>query len=188
MQLRTPAPALLLAAALGATAATAADAHARDAVIYQTDKSFGLGIMLGAPTGLTGKYFLGDSSMAIDFALGAYDDDFYYDDAVQLHADVLWHPAVLASSRGFTMPLYVGVGARIVDHDDFWFDGRYYDGHSHAGLRVPIGIAFDLTRAPLDIFAELVPVWDFAEDDDGFDYHDHDGLDLTGAVGLRYYF
>lgn len=178
--------ALAGAALLAATARpAAAGGRSRGA----SDHAFGLGITLGAPSGLAGKYFLGDSPMALDFAAGFY-DGYYYRGATELHGDVLWHPAVLARTSAFDLPLYIGVGARFLDHHGYDYAGRYVPPHTHLGLRVPVGIAFELTRAPLDLFVELAPVWDFV------DHHplypdppyDDDAFDLTASFGLRYYF
>ena len=36
---------------------------------FEANKTFGLGVMLGAPTGLSGKYFL-SADTALDFGLG----------------------------------------------------------------------------------------------------------------------
>jgi hypothetical protein len=156
-------------------------AHARPQA-YSTDKSFGLGIMLGAPSGLSGKYYLGRSSAALDFAVGSY-YEFYYHHGTELHADVLWHPVVLANTSGFALPFYLGVGGRVLEHDDYYDGNRYYEHDTHIGVRVPFGLAFDFKQAPLDLFVELVPVVDLT----GAHHYGHD-FDITGALGLRYYF
>lgn len=140
---------------------------------FRSNKSFGLGFMLGAPTGLSGKYFLGPDT-ALDFGIGAYYR--YRDgDGVHLHADFLWHPAVLVKADAFWLPLYFGIGGRFLDHGN----------HGHLGARVPIGISFDFNNVPLDIFLEMAAVLDFALDDD-----DHGVIygDVNGAVGVRYWF
>src|SRR5262245_56357493 len=95
------------------------DAHARPrpdrATSFEANKTFGLGIMIGAATGLSGKYYLSPTT-AIDFGLGAY-HRFRHHSAWQLHADFLWHPAVLAEADPFLLALYFGVGGRLLDHD-----------------------------------------------------------------------
>jgi hypothetical protein len=149
--------------------------------------------MVGAPTGLTGKYYLSTkAAMAVDFGLGTYYYGYYDGDAIHLHSDLLWHPVSLASTSSFQLPFYLGVGARLLDHDEYWRAGYWRSGGTHVGLRVPFGVAFDFTRVPLDLFVELVPVWDIIEDHDyrygTYDDRDHNRFDLTGAVGLRYYF
>ena len=179
---------LTAVATLVASSAGAARAGGARRSAYATDKEFGLGVMIGAPTGLAGKYFLGSGRTALAFGVGSYDDHYYLDDYhenLHLHLDVLWHPAVLARGNGLSLPLYLGVGGRLLEHGDYYDtrDDRFYDGHTHLGVRVPFGLAFDFHRTPLDLFFELVPVVDLAADDGH-----RRRVDLTGAIGLRYYF
>ena len=160
---------------------------AADARPPTVQKGFGLGVMVGAPTGLSGKLYLDRSPMAIQFGLGTYHQTHAHD-GLHVHGDVLWHPAVLASTPAFDLPFYVGVGARLLDYDEYYDHGHWHNDESRIGVRVPIGLSFDFRRAPLDLFAELVPVWDLVHDHDDFDEHHHSHADLTGALGLRYYF
>lgn len=168
--------------ALALTAGVVGDAEARPrprkAKKFVANKTFGLGIMLGAPTAISGKYFYGRST-AFDFGVGTvyrWRDR----DGLHLHVDHLWHPVSLVSNPSFELPLYVGIGARIFNYD-YRNDGR--DGVTAIGARVPIGIAFDLNNVPMDIFFELAVVVDLLIDDD-----DSYGGDLHGAIGFRYYF
>jgi len=50
-----------------------------------------------------------------------------------VHADYLWHPVMLADDEAFFMPLYFGVGARLLDHDRGNEDDDF-----HLGARVPV--------------------------------------------------
>lgn len=141
---------------------------------FSANKQFGIGLMIGVPTGLTGKYFFGRST-ALDFGAGAI-SRYSNRDGLHLHMDVLWHPAVLVNARPFVIPFYVGVGGRLFDYD------QDNDNDDLAlGLRVPLGIAFDFNNVPLDIFLEAVFVFDFVGRGAGYDY-------LNGAFGIRYYF
>lgn len=143
---------------------------------FTANKTFGLGLILGSPTGLSGKYFLG-ADTALDFGLGVY-GGYRYDNAVHAHVDFLWHPVNLASTPAFHLPLYFGLGGRLLDHDR----GKDDRNHTHLGVRVPIGIALDFNRVPFDIFFELALVADVLVEDD------HGRLDFDGAVGFRYWF
>jgi hypothetical protein len=166
-----------LAAAFALTAAAMTAAEARPRGDYKTDKEFGLGIMLGAPSGLSGKYFLDGGKTALAMGIGSSYDHRYGDYyGTHAHLDVIWHPVLLAKNPSFSLPLYLGAGVRMHDHD--YYDR--YDDHTHIGLRIPFGIAFDLRKAPLDIFLEFVPTFDFADR--------HDGSYITGAAGIRYFF
>jgi hypothetical protein len=140
---------------------------------------FGLGLILGSPTGLSGKVYLSRKN-AIDFAVGDFP---VYHRGLGVHVDYLWHPVMLADDQAFFLPLYFGIGARVFDHHT-----DRYDDHLHVGARAPLGILFDFKRVPIDIFIELALVLDFfVEDRDRFDEHDV-FLDVNGAVGIRYYF
>lgn len=135
---------------------------------------FGIGIIVGEPTGISGKYYLGNDT-AIDFAAGAA----ILGRGIQVHGDFLWHPWVLDRKDSFALPAYIGVGARILNHDS----GGGDDDHVRFGLRVPVGIAFDFTRIPLDVFAELAGVLDYRTKGES-----HFGVDINGGAGVRYYF
>jgi hypothetical protein len=176
---RLPLLALALVGMLVGTLGGTADARPRPsrASRFQANKTFGLGVMIGAPTGLSGKYFL-TSSTALDFGVGGID---YYRNrrGLHLHMDYLLHPVSLASTAPFELPLYLGIGARLWDFDD-----SQYNDHAWAlGVRAPIGVAFDFNNVPLDIFFELALVVDFFSG-----YRDTLGADVNGAIGLRYWF
>jgi hypothetical protein len=156
---------------------------------------FGLGLMVGAPTGLSGKLYLGNrTALAMGVGESYGNHDGFRDDGLHLHVDFLWHQALLAQTKDFTLPLHVGVGGRILDHDDNYciqqgndfvcFD---YEDDTHVGVRMPIGLTMDFHNVPLDIFLELALTVDFLHIDEN-DQHDHDFMDLTGAFGGRYYF
>jgi hypothetical protein len=151
---------------------------------FEANKTFGLGLILGEPSGLAGKYFVGPST-AIDFAIGyvgccAHD----HADGVELHADFLWHPVSLVSAPAFELPFYVGVGGRFWD---FHYRGDPY--HDQAlGVRVPFGLAFDFNNVPLDVFLEIAPIFDLFFDTDYCGGCGDVGFDVEGAFGFRYYF
>src|SRR5262245_59263497 len=118
---KTRASMILAMVAAGAfMGAGAGDAAARPrpshAQRFSSNKTFGLGLMLGAPTGLSGKYFLGPDT-ALDFGLGAI-GYYRHRDGLHIHADYLWHPVTLVRAEPFWMPLYFGVGGRVFDFDD----------------------------------------------------------------------
>ena len=93
-----------MAAALtfGTSAYEADDAEARPRPAgkkrrsnFEANKTFGLGIMLGSPTGLSGKYFTGPST-AIDFGIGGI-GCCRGRSGIHIHADYLWHPLSIVS-------------------------------------------------------------------------------------------
>jgi hypothetical protein len=166
--------------------ATAADARPRPGGQiggrrFDANKTFGLGLELGAPTGIVGKYFL-SSDRALDFGVG---DIYNYFDRFGLHiyADYLFHPVSLVSAAEFELPLYIGIGGRFWDFEDRGAPGNP-DSAFALGFRVPVGIAFDFNNVPLDIFVQVVPVFDIF-----FNYGAHAAyLDIDASVGIRYWF
>src|SRR5262245_25005036 len=71
---------------------------------------FGLGLIIGSPTGLSGKVYFTKMN-ALDFAVGAA---FVNERGFHLHADYLWHPVMLTQDEAFFLPLYFGVGGRLL--------------------------------------------------------------------------
>jgi hypothetical protein len=147
--------------------------------------NFGLGIIIGSPTGLSAKYYLSEGKgHAIDAALGLAT---LGNHGIHVHVDYLWHPLVLAREESFDLAMYVGLGGRLLDHDR----GRDFDDHFHVGARAPLGLVFDFLRGgvPIDVFVEVALVLDFILDDDnGRGDEDSIDLDLNAGIGARYYF
>ena len=147
---------------------------------FEANKTFGLGLELGAPFGITGKYFL-SADRALDFGLGAV---YSYSNrsGIHIYGDYLFHPLSLATTEPFELPLYIGVGLRFWNFDDD--RNGIVDEASAIGIRVPIGIAFDFNNVPLDIFVQLTFVVDIFFGD----YRDRFGPGFLGSVGIRYWF
>jgi hypothetical protein len=182
----------LVAASLALSLAAVDSAEARpkprgfqSSKSFEANKTFGLGLELGAPSGITGKLFLSDSG-ALQFGLGAIYGHYYGGDGLHLYVDYVMHPIVLASTDAFELPFYVGVGGRFWDFDycraarDCGYGGTVF------GVRVPLGLAFDFNRVPLDIFIQLVPTIDFYR---GYRYRDRSvWIDFDLSLGVRYWF
>ena len=153
---------------------------------FQANKTFGLGLELGEPAGLNGKYFVSKSG-ALDFGIGWIYGHYYYGDGLHIYADYLWHPTSLVSASAFELPFYVGAGLRYWAFDYCDRGVCTYRG-SAIGIRIPIGISFDFNRVPLDIFIQIVPVIDFVNGDyyDRYNDRSHFGVDLS--AGIRYWF
>ena len=128
------------------------------------DNDFGLGIILGEPTGICLKYWVGSNS-AID---GAVAWSFGNNDSLHLHADYLFHKFNLFKIEKGKLPLYYGIGIRV-----------RAEGEARVGIRIPVGLNYIFEKAPLDIFIELAPLLDIIPDID---------FRFNGAVGVRYYF
>ncbi|MBN1638230.1 MAG: DUF3996 domain-containing protein [Ignavibacteriales bacterium] len=136
---------------------------------YSQDKGFGLGFMLGDPTGISGKAWISNTN-AIDFGVGwAFIGGVHDKNMFSVHVDYLIHflDAIQSSAR---LPLYIGIGGRIKAHE----------GHStNIGVRGSFGIEWWPDGIPLDLFLEIAPILKLVEET---------GFDIDGALGLRYFF
>ncbi|OGS33335.1 MAG: hypothetical protein A2293_08660 [Elusimicrobia bacterium RIFOXYB2_FULL_49_7] len=144
---------------------------------FAQQRRFGLGVILGEPTGLSAKLFVSPTT-AYDFGLGwsmggdridHYDGRYDGGSRVHFHMDYLWHwfDAIRASEP---LPLYTGIGARINT-------GAGYD--NSAGLRGVFGIAWMPHLPPIDIFLELVPTLQVIPST---------GFGMDAGLGIRYFF
>jgi len=113
------------------------------------NRKFGLGVILGEPTGLSAKLWIGKNT-AIDGALawsfGSF-GTFGYQSALYVHADYLFHNFNLIKVEKGRLPVYYGIGASVVLASDVG-----------VGIRVPIGLEYIFANAPFDIFLEIVPM------------------------------
>ena len=125
-------------------------------------KNFGIGVILGEPTGLSAKLYTG-SNNAFDFAAAW---SFKGSGHLLLQADYVWHSSLTRASSGELM-LYYGIGGRVIFQDDPRF-----------GARIPVGLDYQFTTAPIDIFVELVPILDLAPSTN---------FNLGGGIGVRFW-
>lgn len=129
------------------------------------DGNFGLGIIAGEPTGLSAKLQLTRTS-AIDAAVAwsfeGGDDDFL------VLADYVLHNFSVFNVEKGAMALYFGIGGRVE-----------FANNTQVGIRVPVGVDYMFQGAPVDIFAEVVPVLDLV---------DKTELNFNAAIGVRYFF
>jgi len=133
-------------------------------VARSQEKGFGLGIILGEPTGISAKKWLDDKS-ALD---GAVAWSLVTPSSFHLHADYLYHNFNIFNVKKGKLPLYFGIGFRIRIGDE-----------DRVGIRIPVGICYIFEQSPLDIFFELGPVLDLTP---------ATRLRLTSSVGIRYFF
>ena len=131
--------------------------------LFSQDSGFGLGVIVGEPTGLSAKMWTSERT-AIDAGLAW---SFIGAGYLHLHADVLAHSFALDVDRG-QLPLYIGLGGKIL-----------MANNPEVGVRVPLGIAYLFDAAPLDIFLEIVPVLDLIP---------ATIFNLQGGAGIRFYF
>jgi hypothetical protein len=128
------------------------------------DNDFGAGLILGEPSGLCFKTWVGHKA-AID---GAIAWSFGNEEAIHLHLDYLIHDFGMFKARKGDLVFYYGFGGRIKAQKK-----------SRIGIRIPLGISYIFEKVPLDIFLELAPGIDLLP---GTDFW------INGSVGIRYYF
>jgi hypothetical protein len=96
-----------------------------------------VGIVLGNPSGFSGKFFLNDKN-AVDVVVGL-------DRSMSVHADYLWHDFEAFEVNEGVMPLYYGAGVLITDK------GLHLQGK--------IGLEYLFETNPLGIFIEVAPAF-----------------------------
>ena len=134
------------------------------ALVFASDTpgGLGLGVVLGDPTGITGKYWM-TPVHALDMGLAGDGGD------LELYGDYLWHGwrAFPQPSRG-QLAAYLGLGAGVrMAHD------------TELKLRTVAGLSYWFEGYPVEAFFELVPT---------FILTPSGGSELDAGLGVRYYF
>lgn len=135
--------------------------------------NFGIGIILGEPTGLCAKYWL-NTALSMDYAAAW---SFVEPQMVYMHLDVQYHyfginkriNDTVTDDVNISVPLYIGAGIKI------YFD----DSHFQLGFRIPFGVDLIFYDVPVDLFLELVP---------GLNILPATNVTAGGGIGVRVYF
>ena len=106
---------------------------------------WGIGIILGEPTGISGKLWTSERTAIDAAAAWSFSDDA----AFHLHADYLLHNFDLIEVDRGKLPVYFGVGGRVK-----------FESDSKVGVRIPVGLTYIFEGMPIDIFFEVVPLLD----------------------------
>jgi hypothetical protein len=130
--------------------------------------------MIGNPSGFSAKMWI-DEQLAIDGAIGVARSEF------DIHASLLWHvfgwtkktnlvisPNIKSADERNELPLYFGIGPRLLFEEDKEF-----------GIRFPLGIAYLPQSDPWEFFFEVAPVLRTSPST---------GFNGDFAIGARYYF
>lgn len=141
------------------------------------NKDFGFGIILGDPTGLSGKFWI-DRENAVAFSVGNS-----YFGALRISGDYLWHFNAFKSK---VITMYAGPGAVIgIGESGGWIykdkkDGYWYRKSDEIGIGVRgiFGLNIIPKNTPLEFFVELGALVGIIP---GF------GSSVEGAVGVRFY-
>ncbi len=135
--------------------------------------NFGLGFVLGDPSGITAKYYLGNDH-AIAAGIGDAAGHGFY-----INVDYLKHFREIIPVPG--MALYLGGGGAFHHyhrdrHGRVWDDE---DEENRLETRLPFGINYVFKPVPVEVFLELVPALELVPDVD---------FRLRAGLGARYYF
>jgi hypothetical protein len=127
---------------------------------------FGLGIIIGEPTGIDAKYFL-NANNAIEGALAwslSGNNEFH------IQCDYLYHNYTAITVSKGQLPIFFGLGGRIAFKENT---------DDQVGIRIPVGLAYEFEGGIFDVFGEIVPVLELIPDTE---------FELEGALGVRFWF
>jgi len=132
---------------------------------------FGLGLIVGAPTGISGKYWLNKVNAidaAIAWSLGSGSDFI-------LHGNYLWHLFNQIKMKEDHLDVYYGIGGRIlfIDKDRGKKDDIKF------GPRAPAGLRYEFKEVPIEVFTEIAIILNLIQSVD---------IDLNIGIGGRYFF
>jgi len=125
-------------------------------------KTFGIGVILGEPTGVASKLWLHER-VSLDVA-GAWS---FMSGSFYVHGDIQWHMFDLIAVETGRLPLFVGAGARIKFTDTI-----------DVGVRFPLGLVYIFATAPVDIFVEVAPALVLVPATE---------FDIGAGIGVRFY-
>jgi hypothetical protein len=144
--------------------------------------SFGLGAVLGEPTGFRGRYGFSPTQgvdVGLAFSLASF---------AIINGDYNYYFRNIAGTEGEMRTqffLRAGVGAVIFFSNAGTvnnIDSRYYFDTSHSfglGIRIPLGAEWRFRHLPLGIFAEVAPGLGLVPGTFGF---------VQGGIGALYFF
>jgi hypothetical protein len=159
---------VVVAATVFFMTAAARPALARTPSAYGPEgKRFGAGLYLGEPIGITLKGYL-TQRWALMGAAGWSFPEEAFTLKVDGTYDILDIPV---DTQVITLPFYLGVGGFMEINENH--------EHSEGGIVVPVGLAVQWSKYPVEAFVELEPGIAVAPDTE---------FELMGGIGARFYF
>jgi hypothetical protein len=131
--------------------------------------SFGLGLAVGAPAGVTGKLWMGEWA-GLQFTAGG-DLGRLGDLAATVDYVIHFRPIDTGTDE-FSIPIYIGGGL-----SGSWNWTEMQKGY--VGPRLVTGFTLLVTAMPMDIYVEMAPTFYILEDL---------SWSIDGQLGARYYF
>lgn len=133
------------------------------------NNEFALGLILGNPTGLSGRVGIEDSK-SIDFALASTSGSRNW----HLHGTYLIENIKTFQTELAPLNVFYGVGARMTS-----FENDRKEDKTSLGVRLAVGIKMDLPTPSSEVFGEVAPVIDLTPDVD---------VDFDVGIGFRFRF
>lgn len=130
-------------------------------ILHVQSKPAELGVVLGEPTGLSGRFWTGDNSIDVHLGLGHK--------GFGLHGSFLFHKISNLDIEGYKLPFYYGPRAQVGQHDK----------DSKIGVYFNFGSNYMFKEIPFNLFLEVAP---------GINLGDKTGFDICGGLGFRYVF
>ncbi|NQV51442.1 MAG: hypothetical protein HQ507_13165 [Candidatus Marinimicrobia bacterium] len=134
-------------------------------------RKFGLGVIIGEPTGLSMKLWTSPSK-AIDAGLGwsiSQNQDDTQKTRIQFHVDMVQH-AFNQFNTTARVPLYYGMGLGFIGGSE---------SESSLAIRGVLGLAWEPEYTPMDVFLEIVPALEIIPST---------SFILNAGFGFRYFF
>ncbi len=130
----------------------------------------GLGVAMGAPSGLSGKVWIGDW-MATQFSVGG---DMGWLGDLSVTGDYVFHIRPLNTNNPeYSVPLYGGLGVNLATNTVLLQDSIW------VGIRAVFGATVLVKALPVDLYLETAPT---------FYVVDEPSWAVDGQMGVRYYF
>jgi hypothetical protein len=128
---------------------------------------YGIGLALGDPSGFSIKKF-NNNNEAFQYTLGysAVSEE----EGINIGADYLLHNYDIITAEKGRIPFYYGGGIHLKS---------YNDAGNQLYARVPLGVAYEATNVPVDVFFEFAP---------GVAVFPKPNLVINFAIGARFYF
>ena len=134
--------------------------------IAQVDRPFGLGIIVGEPTGINAKYYLN----RINAIQGSMAWSLEGNNDIQIQGEYLFHRYDWISVKNGELPVYFGVGLVISFREA---------ADNIIGIEFPVGLDYIFAGSPFDVFGQIVPILELAPATD---------FELDAAIGARFFF
>jgi hypothetical protein len=133
-------------------------------VVMAEEGKFGIGVILGEPTGLSMKMLMSKTTAIAGALAWSFSGAGYLDS----HADYLCYKYDLIKVKKGELPVYFGPGVHIG-----------FGSSILLGIRGVVGMDYIFSNAPWDIFIEVVPILELIPGT---------GLGFNTAIGTRYFF